>query len=95
MLELLNSSQYDTEDAIKKRKRGALPDYMGLVLDEWEENASWISITEDLTIEWGSTRGLVTAYGFLARHGFTRVASRYLQADGPIASRSLPEREEK
>ena len=59
----------------KRGNRELFPIYMGLVLDEWEESASWQSITEDMTIEWGSTRGLVTAYGFLAHHGFTQLAS--------------------
>ena len=86
MLGLLNSSQYDTEGDIKERRRGNLPDCFGLILDEWLESASYHPITEDLILEWGSTRGLVTAGNFLCRFGFKNIASRYLQADGPIAS---------
>lgn len=68
MFELLQSSQYDTEDFVKKRKRGSIP--QGLILDEWEHSASYHCITEDLTLEWGSTRALVTASNFLACNGF-------------------------
>ena len=87
MTELLRSSQYDTEDFIKRRKRGDIPE--GLILDEWAESASYHCINEDLILEWGSTRGLVTASHFLACNGFHQIAACYLRPDGPIASATV------